>query len=165
MGKNIYIKCESHYIMRLSKDKNALISIQDYERVKEYQWHISDGYATRRYYENGTYKNLRLHRYIMEQTDTDSIIDHINRNRLDDRRENLRIADSQLNSINRDKLKSNTSGMVGVQQRKWRDGTIVWRPTININAKPVKLGTFKTADEALQVRREAELKYYGQYVV
>jgi hypothetical protein len=166
MGKNVFTKYENYCEMTASRGLSVKISLEDCEMASQYQWHISDeGYATTRYYdERGKYANIRLHNLIMGKTPEGLMVDHINRNRRDNRRENLRFVDRQGNALNRDKLKSNTSGVNGVQKRIRKDGVVVYRPTININTKPKRLGTYKTMEEAIKVRKEAELKYYGHYI-
>lgn len=72
------------------KDKVVLIDDEDVDIFNKYNWHISDsGYAVWRGLINGKNKTIRLHRLIMH-ADEDQIIDHINRNKLDNRKSNLR---------------------------------------------------------------------------
>jgi hypothetical protein len=67
-------------------------------------------------------RTLRMHRLIMEAKDGE-IVDHINGNTLDNRKENLRIANKSENGMNRKKQSNNTSGYKGVckhsQTNKW----------------------------------------------
>ena len=86
-------------------------------------------------------------------------VDHINRDRSDNRIENLREATGELNARNA-KLKSNNkSGKSGVCWRKDR-GT--WSVTIRVGGKQKTVGTFRDLDDAIQCRIEAEIKYYGE---
>lgn len=59
---------------------------------------------------------------------------------------------------NRDLFKNSTSGKTGVHQRKDSDK---WRAFINFEGKRINLRTFTTFDEAVRVREQAELEYYG----
>jgi hypothetical protein len=72
-------------------------------------------------------------------------------------KENCRWIDWQTQSINKRKQSRNKSGVIGVEV------TPVGRyaAAIRINKKKVHLGTFDTTEEALVVRKEAEIKYYG----
>lgn len=68
-------------------DKFVLISQEDYELVSKYKWYLSKtGYAQT----DIDGKTKQMHRFIMGEPEN-KIVDHKNRNRLDDRRENLRI--------------------------------------------------------------------------
>ena len=57
---------------------------------------------------------IRLHRFVLGLTDENVIVDHINRNTLDCRRENLRIVTDQQNSMNKSLQKNSTTGYTGV---------------------------------------------------
>jgi hypothetical protein len=86
-------------------------------------------------------------------------IDHINGDKSDNRRINLRDVSRTINNANSHKLrKKNKSGVRGVS---WfsRDG--LWRATIYINKRAKNLGHFKTIEEAAKARRDAELNVYG----
>lgn len=84
-------------------------------------------------------------------------LDHINRDRSDNRIVNLREATRSVNMINRDYPKGK-SGVTGVSWHKRG-----WQAAIRINGRSVYLGIFKTVEEAASVRAEAEKKEYGQF--
>jgi hypothetical protein len=69
----------------------------DFGRVSRVKWYLRNGYAT------GTVagKSMRLHRFVMMENDLSIVIDHINRDRLDNRRENLRRLTAVENANNR----------------------------------------------------------------
>lgn len=83
-------------------------------------------------------------------------IDHINHVRYDDRIENLRLVTAVVNCQNKGKYISNTSGVTGVS---WDRKNLKWFVTIRVNKKNVFLGRFDKFDEAVKVRKEAELLY------
>lgn len=89
----------------------------------------------------------------------DRVVDHINRNRLDNRAENLRLAPHSLNAINTGLFKHNKTGVRGVSYNK-RDN--VYYAQIKIKQKIIHLGSFSTVEEAAKVRREAEIKFFGE---
>ena len=81
---------------KLETNKIAIVSKQDYEKISKYKWSISnDGYAV-----SIINRYISMHRYIMGAQEGE-IVDHINGNRLDNRRENLRILTSQQNAENK----------------------------------------------------------------
>lgn len=96
----------------------AIVSQEDYDLVSKYKWHCSPGG-----YAQGTVegKNVYMHRFIMNPPD-DKVVDHQNRNRLDNQRTNLKISTTQENSLNKTiskfKLSSNFRGVFFNTDRK-----------------------------------------------
>lgn len=84
-------------------------------------------------------------------------IDHINRDKLDNRIANLRDATHQVNNINKGLMANNTSGHSGVYYQKRSKS---FRAQIMINRKMISLGGFKTKEEAVKARLSAEEKYF-----
>jgi hypothetical protein len=101
----------------------------------------------------------RLHRIIMGDPEG-LVIDHINRNPLDNRRENLRIVSIQENTMNQGISKNNKSGVAGVYRHKKNDK---WAAQINIKNKRIFLGIFDTLEDARKARKDAEIKYFGEF--
>jgi hypothetical protein len=93
---------------------------------------------------NGRRQYVRLHRLILGVEDG-VLVDHINRNPLDNRRSNLRIASPSLNGLNRGIQRNNTSGYRGVKLHK-PSGR--WIARIQIDGKFRYLGRFATPAEA-----------------
>ena len=92
-----YCKIELYYPHSNSVCDYALISKSDLILAKLIYWRKTEyGYARGK--NPLTRKDIFLHKYIT-QTSKETVIDHINRNKLDCRRENMRIADSQINSL------------------------------------------------------------------
>ena len=93
----------------------ALVSDEDWHRLSLVKWSVSDGYAV------GSFDGVQtsMHKVVISSTVAPGlVIDHINRNRLDNRRENLRVVTPSDNSQNRDVSKNNTTGYVGVERKK-----------------------------------------------
>jgi len=81
-------------------------------------------------------------------------LDHINRNRSDNRVCNLRIASPALNAQNASIRKDNTSGVQGVS---WHKATNKWIVQISKLGKSTYVGVFETIEEAKLARKQAEL--------
>lgn len=75
--------------------------------------------------------------------------------------ENCRWVSHKKNSRNRKARSNNTTGYPGIQKRKLRNGGISYRATIQTDNGRVNLGSYRTVDEAISVRQEAERKYWG----
>ena len=94
---------------------------------------------------------MRLHRFLMNPSD-DMVVDHINHNRLDNRKQNLRLC-TQGENLRNKKVK-------GVAFDKRRNK---WYARIMINRKNLHLGSFDTKEEAIEARKQAEIEYFGEY--
>lgn len=87
-------------------------------------------------------------------------IDHINGNKTDNRIDNLREATVAQNGHNVGLTSRNSSGARGVF---WHACAKKWQSGICINGQEIYLGLFTDFDEAVRVRRNAEIKYYGEF--
>lgn len=87
-------------------------------------------------------------------------IDHINRNRSDNRIANLRDVSHKQNGQNAGKYSHNTSGHTGVS---WHKQSSKWRATIKHNQKKIHLGYFENLEDAVAARKAGELKYWGHH--
>lgn len=85
-------------------------------------------------------------------------IDHINRNRSDNRIANLRDVSHKQNGQNRSKSSHNTSGHPGVA---WYKRDSKWQAKIAHNCKDIHLGYFATLEEAIAARKAAEKLYWA----
>ena len=136
-----------------------LIDPADYEKfVKDYSFSLSNGYVQYSSRTDGL-NCKRLHRIIMNCPD-DKMIDHINMNKLDNRRENLRICTHQQNQHNRTKQSNNTSGFKGVSFNKEKQK---FEARIGIDGKSKFLGYFDTAEKASECYKQAALKHHGDF--
>lgn len=140
----------------------------DRDLINSYSWNISEwGYIQCcKYICVRNSKNINeaviLHRKIAERLgmDLNKQIDHINGNKLDNRRCNLREATHQQNNFNKPRLKRNTPGFKGVSYRKDIDK---YRAYISVNYKQISLGCFDTPEEAHQAYCNAAKKYHGEF--
>lgn len=134
----------------LTQGKFALIDDEDYKLISKYKWHYHSGYAAR------TLKTIRMHRVILNAKPEEEI-DHINRNTLDNRRQNLRIASKSQNAHNKGVRKDNTSGQKGVHYNKDKK---LWISRIQVENKRYYIGNYKTKDEAIMAYRKAQMEYH-----
>lgn len=131
-----------------------LISPVDLERVRKYSWCLSkSGYLVA----NVNGKVVKLHRYILSPPNG-KVVDHINGDCTDNRRENLRVCSLAENGKNI-KRKKNCAISPGI--RLLPSGK--YNARITYNRTEIHLGNFATLEEAITVRRNAEAKYYGEF--
>jgi hypothetical protein len=131
---------------------NALVSYEDYEKVCHYRWFISKGYA----------KNNDagfMHHLILPKKEG-FVVDHINHNRSDNRRSNLRYVNRTDHARYVLPSKSNKSGVVGVKAPTKDFKKYV--AYISPGGKQVYLGSFETLEEARTARLLGEERIYGK---
>ena len=141
-----------------NKQRTFRVSLCDFELIQGFHWRVdASGYVEA--HKPGTSNQIiRLHILIMKP-EHEQWVDHINRDRSDNTRENLRIVDARQNAQNKGLLSINTSGVSGVSLYKQTK----WRARIGVDNKEILLGYFNTKDEAIKARLLAEIKYYGDY--
>lgn len=121
-----------------------------------------NGYAYFSVWRDGKSNPQTLHGFLMQPPDG-SHVDHINGDKLDNRRANLRVVTPQLNQVNRKRLnRNNTSGLRGVAFRPSLSKSNPWHAQIQSDGKNHHLGLFATEAEAVWARRRAELEYFGE---
>ena len=134
--------------------------------LANYNWHtLTTGsrhvYATR----VQDKKRILLHRVILARKLGKPLprkmkADHINRNGLDNRRDNLRLATHGQNMANSKRKSNATSAYRGVRQRK-SNGK--WRAQISVGGKNLHIGYYDTAEEAALAWNQAARKLRGEY--
>lgn len=105
---------------------------------------------------------VRLSRFLMKPSRS-MVVDHINGDVLDNRRENLRIITQKNNSRNAKVSINNTSGFTGVRIVHLSGGETRYKARIFVDGKEISLGTYDTIDEAILARKKGEIKYFGKY--
>jgi len=104
-------------------------------------------------------KKVRLHRMILDAP-ANMLVDHRNGDKMDNRRENLRLATKSQNACNSKLPANNTSGHKGVYLNK-SNGK--WFAKVGVAGKAVALGTFNTQEEAIAARQAGERKYFKEF--
>ena len=162
---NIYDLISKDYGIGYCKNgREFYFDKEDYNLIKNFRWNINlHGYVLSRDKLNN--KNIRLHNLIMNFMPTRKImIDHINRIKHDNRKENLRVVTTSQNNINMD-VYAKTLEKSGVKGVTWDKTKNKWQATITLNKKLIKLGHFKKEDleSAIICRLKAEKEYFGEY--
>lgn len=128
--------------IELTRGYQAIVDEEDYLYLLGYKWHYNNGRAwtTIRIEKGGKQYKIPMHGLIM-QCPKGLMIDHINRNPLDNRKENLRYANHRINGLNR---KDNSHGVY------WHKLNKKWIASIPDNGKRKHVGYFKTKEEAIK---------------
>lgn len=139
-----------------------LVDDEVYPWASQFTWYVTDtGYAYRSVQVGKKKsKNIRMHRELVSAP-AGSDVDHINGNRVDNRKENLRICSRSDNLKNKTQRRSdNRSGVTGVY---WHKQCQKWTVQIQVEGKPKHVGLFSTLEEAIARRRMAEIETYKDF--
>lgn len=155
--KNKY-ELTGEYGICYDEQKNyCYFDLEDYDKIKNVYWHIHKGYAQG--YDKETRKCIFLHNIVMNYIPNGThVIDHKNNIPYDNRKENLRLVTIQQNTYNHTLSKNNTSGFTGVYKKGKK-----WQSKITYNKKVIHLGTYEKKEDAINARKQAEIKYFGEY--
>ncbi len=153
------------YIILYDKYGNVtgktMIDSKNVEKCKQIKWYKRTNRngseyvrgSLKGYGKNG--EKVFLHKFILDY-DGSSPIDHINNDGLDNRECNLRICTKQENSMNNHK----DYKIVGVNFYKANQK---YSARIMVNYKGIHLGYYENIEDAIKARREAEIKYFGEF--
>lgn len=161
--KNNELFIEDNICYGITTNSNAKFYFdkEDLNKVKQFAWFEYNGYiATNNYKLEGYPKLLKLHRLIMDEKDSRKFVDHINHDKYDNRKINLRITTCSQNAMNHKLFKNNSSGVSGVL---FCNTTKKWKAIIKVNYKEIQLGTFTEFEDAVIARKQAEDRYFREY--
>lgn len=137
-----------------------LFDIEDLALIESRSWYQDkDGYLVSSYFFNGRRRFVRFHRIVIKAKEG-QFVDHINKNRADNRKHNLRCCRRAENDRNRGTYSTNTSGVTGVYFDKQRNK---WVASISFNKKRTLIGRFATKEDAIQARLEKEAELFKEF--
>lgn len=143
----------------ISRGKSTVVNLIDFPDLSCWSWSYNNGYAQRGVRRHGHQIKHYMHRQIMGYP-IGREVDHINGDRLDNRRSNLRLATSQQNKRNMGIRSDNTSGYKGVS---WRKQDSKWWAQIMIDGHTRSLGIYDSPEAAALAYSEGAKKYFGDF--
>ena len=136
--------------------QDILVSDCDRKLISPYYWCVTKrGYIVAR--DKKTKKNIAIHQLILPGA---MAIDHINGDKLDNRRENLRECTQAQNLLNKAIHKDNKIGYKGVHEIK---ATGLYRAVIQVDGRSIHLGCFATKELAALAYNEAAKVYHKEF--
>jgi hypothetical protein len=154
------IRCKNKYVPEGYSD--VIVDDEDFERVNNYTWNISDEYARRTIWHGKRSTSIKLHQFIIGKAPQGLEIDHENKNKLDNRKCNLRVVTKNKNQQNRKKSKNCSSKYIGVCFDK---NEKLWSANItDNNSKRIWLGRFDSEVEAAKAYDAVVDKYFPNQI-
>ncbi len=144
----------------LTRGKFAIVDAADYERLSKYKW-LANGDEHRGFYAARRVGSrlVLMHRVIMNPPEG-MVVDHIDGNGLNNRRNNLRLCTQKQNSRNSAPSRRSSSRFKGVYFNK---RTRKWIATIGYNGKTIHLGSFEDEVEAAKAYDRKARELFGQF--
>ncbi len=147
---------------RRAKPIYAKVDPRDYQKLAQYDWQLFESDSKKCYAARlDNRKIVHMHRIIMNAP-ANKMIDHRDRDGLNNTRQNLRFATPSQNSCNRIRSKKGTSEYRGVSFHK-KDGK--WQACICFRGVHKHLGTFKNEQDAARAYDQAAKIYHGEFAV
>lgn len=150
-----------------NSDLVVLVDNEDFERVQKFRWRLlsHDNYAGTYGYskKNGKNELVLMHRLLMQP---DNMVDHIDRNGLNNQKSNLRLCNMSQNAANRTLSPLNKSGYKGVfklDEKLYPKNP--WKAKIGVNSKRKSLGNFSTALDAAKAYDKAAVENFGDFAL
>lgn len=147
----------------LTKGYEAIVDDSDFEYLNQWKWHYHV-YARRWEQVNKKPISITMHRLLLEAEEGE-FVDHINRNKLDNRRSNLRLCTKGGNIQNVGLRQDNTSGLKGVSWYNPSNYTPTkrWVARIYHSGKNRTIGYYHTKTEAAIAYNQEATKWFGEF--
>ncbi len=122
-----------------------IVDTADLSKLIKYRWGVEGRYARSAYMIDKSKFRFYLHHLLVPKKKGFEV-DHINRNKFDNRRVNLRYLNRTNNLLN--------NGAIGVEVKKLAKGKFKYKPYLNVDKQSIKFKRFNTFEEAKKAREE-----------
>ena len=148
--------------IELTQGKYAIVDDDDYDEINQFNWCFSHGYAMRAVTILGKRTTQQMHR-IITNCPADMDVDHINHDKLDNRKSNLRVCSTSENGRNQ-KVRTYAKSSVykGVSFNKHAGK---WRANIRLDNKLKSLGYFTNEIDAAIAYNNAAIELHGEFAL
>ena len=141
-------------------NKFAMVDDADFDWLNQWKWRASGrGYSYRSEKTPLGKRNVPMHRQILN-TPKGLLTDHIDCNKLNNQRGNLRVATQLQNNHNVERFKTNTSGFIGVS---WDRRKRKWRSAYTQNNRCLFIGYFDSLEQAARARDRVVERVRGRF--
>lgn len=151
--------------LRTSDGYEVIVDEKDYAALSSYTWRTVgpvNKYAFRCIKIGGKSHTIFMHKWVLG-AGKGQMVDHKNRNPLDNRRSNLRLCTASENAINAGKTsRSTTSKFKGVC---WNKRERIWRAKIRKEGKHFSIGSFAKEEDAARAYNREAAKLFGEFAV
>lgn len=142
----------------LNKNIKVKVDNSDFEYLNQFIWYIRGlNYAGRVEWKNNISKTILMHREIMKAKPGE-LLDHVNKDTLDNRKKNLRFCSRSTNAMNCKIHKHNTSGYKGVSKFNNK-----WRAYIVKNNKQIYIGLFESKEKAAKAYNKKAKELFKEF--
>ena len=149
-------------IISITQGQTVIVDDEDFAFLNQFKWQYNyKGYAESTFGKFPNRKKLKMHRIITDAP-AHLQVDHINGNKLDNRRSNLRLCTNSENQRNTKKKITNTSGYKGVT---WKKGNNKFAAQIQVDYKNRHIGYFTDPKDAARAYNQKALEYFGEFAV
>lgn len=146
--------------IRLRNGVCAYLDDADYDRSTDFHWHKTlNGYAAGSVVEQGVRKRVYLHRWLMN-AQPGQLVDHIDGNKLNNRRSNLRLVTRSQNQANRRRNRTSRSRYKGVT---WHKRRRLWMARIQVRGRRITIGYYADPLHAAYEYDAFARNYFGEY--
>lgn len=150
----------------LTQGKVTIIDKEDYDELSKFNWFAWNNALTNSFYAarnipvGDKQRMTQMHRVLLNIYDPSIEVDHKDRDTLNNRKYNLRIATDLQNCTNQGRRKDNKTGFKGVSFS--RPGK--WQATIQFQGKQLYLGLFNSPEDAYEVYKKKAMELFGEFV-
>lgn len=149
--------------------KDVYVKVDDdvFDKLSGYSWYLLNGkyparHRTKSEVASGEPSVIYMHREIMGAIKSKETVDHINRDTMDNRRENLRLCSQRLNNLNKPPHSNNKCGYKGVR-KKSGERSVPWEARIQLDGKRASLGHFDNPHDAARMYNFWAHDLFGEY--